>query len=355
MQNRPTMREAYKMAKVVLYGEIANPKVASDSSGRGTTELKVLQVVKPHADYGNRAKVVLDRYLPVLDPKNPPRFLVFCDVVNGNIDGYEGRPVNSPELLKYLQGAKALEGKDRIQALCYFFPYLGHEDPEIAGDAFLEFSRASDQDVSRVAKLLPADKLRQLLVNPSTPPERLGLYGFLLGAAGHQQDAELLRAMIERPTARTRNALDGLLSGYIQLQPRAGWDKVVAILRDGKRGFIERNAAGRVLAFYNNARPQESRREIVRCLDVMLDDDTIADVGVNYLRQWRIWDLTAKVLPLFSRPSQSPLVKRAILRYALCCPQDTARRFVEQVRRTQPEMVHEVEQSLEFERGERKQ
>jgi len=38
------------------------------------------------------------------------------------------------------------------------------------------------------------------------------LFAFLLGVVGGEKDAEFLKGLIERPTERNRNALDGLLS-----------------------------------------------------------------------------------------------------------------------------------------------
>src|SRR5262249_40317757 len=155
---------------------------------------------------------------------------------------YRGRPVTSSAVLDYLEKAKGLQGKDRTQVLLHYFQYLDHRDPTVAGDAFLEFAKSSDQEIGQAARHLAPDNLRGLLDDPKTPPERLGIFALLLGACGSERDAQQLRAMIERPTDRTVAALDGLLGGYIHLRPREGWDLVVAILADPRRSFAERYA-----------------------------------------------------------------------------------------------------------------
>src|SRR5262249_53168595 len=126
-------------------------------------------------------------------------------------------PLKSTIALDYLQGATALDGKDRIKGLLYFFDYLDHTDSVVSQDAFAEFAKATDQEIGQVAGKLSADKLRAWLQNPQTPVERLNLYGFLLGGCGGAKDADLLRSFVEKPSERTKSALSGLLSGYIRL------------------------------------------------------------------------------------------------------------------------------------------
>ena len=46
----------------------------------------------------------------------------------------------------------------------------------------------------------------------------------------------------------------------------------------------------------------------------------------------------------------TPMMKRAILRYALCCPKPEAAAFVAARRRSDPELVQDVVESLEFEK-----
>ena len=61
-----------------------------------------------------------------------------------------------------------------------------------------------------------------------------------------------------------------------------------------------------------------------------------------------MWDLTAKVLAQYGRPTHdTPIVRRTIIRYALCCPQPEARQFIANLRRLDPELVRELEEGLE--------
>jgi hypothetical protein len=77
----------------------------------------------------------------------------------------------------------------------------------------------------------------------------------------------------------------------------------------------------------------------------------VADLALEDLRKWKMWDLTGTVLAQFGKPSHdAPIARRAILRYALCCPLPEARQFVEQLRRRLPDEVRDLEESLETER-----
>jgi hypothetical protein len=356
LRTQTTLRQELEGAKLVLYGTLANPqynKKPGVPPGSGTTEFNLLKAIKNDPVLGGKQKLELPRYLPVLDPSNPPKWIFFFAVKDGELNAYRGRPVDSEVVLTYLDSVKGIVGKDRTQQMIFFFKYLDSADKTISADAFLEFARCTDQEIGNVAKLLPADKLRALLQDPKTPTERLGMYAFLLGAGGNDKDAAaLLRSMIENPNDRTVGALDGLLGGYIYLQPREGWDLAAAILGDSKKPFSQRFAIARTLRFYQAWKPAESKTEILRCLAVMIGDGQIADMAIEDLRQWKMWDLTKEVLAQYGKPSHnSPIAKRNIVRYALCCPLPEAQQFIKSVRQQDPEMVRDLEEGLEFEKG----
>jgi hypothetical protein len=83
----------------------------------------------------------------------------------------------------------------------------------------------------------------------------------------------------------------------------------------------------------------------------MIVQGELADLAVEDLRQWKLWDLTREVLGLYGKKGyDSPITQRAIVRYALSCPSDhAARSFLAGRRRQEPDLVKEVEESLQFE------
>src|SRR5439155_2898654 len=145
--------------------------------------------------------------------------------------------------------------------------------------------------------------------------------------------------------------LSGLLAGYIELKPRAGWELAVTMLGDSQRSFLERNAALGTLRFYHGWKPDESRREVLRGVSAVLGQGDIADIAVEDLRRWKMWDLTSDVLAQYGKKSHdAPLVRRTLIRYAICCPKPEAARFVNERRKEDAELVKEIEESLEFEK-----
>jgi hypothetical protein len=354
LRSQTTFRQEFEQAKIVLYGTLANPQFKPGAApGTGTTEFRVDKVIKSDPALAGRNKLELPKYIPVLDMKNPPKYVVFVSVKDNQLNPYHGRLAKSDSVLSYLKGVQDLRGKDRTQQLLYFFKYLDSADDTVSQDAFLEFAQCNDKEIGDIAKHLPAEKLRAWLKDSKTPSERLGLYAFLLGAGGNDKDAAaLLRQMIEHTDGRTGPALDGLLSGYINLKPREGWDLAAALLADAKKPLTERFAVARTLRFYHAWKAAETQKEVLRCLAVMVQDGEIADIAIDDLRQWKMWDLTKEILAVYEKPSHaSPIARNNIIRYALCCTQPEAERFVAALSQRDPELVAQVRESLETEKG----
>ncbi len=349
----PTLREEARQpsARIILVGTLENARLNAD--GSGATDLRITDVLRKDAWLAGRRVVELPKYLAVSDSKNPPRFLVFCDLFKDRLDPYRGMPVRAPESVEYVRKAMALDPADRARNLLFYFGYLENADPEVARDAFLEFAKASDAEIARVAPKLSADRLRACLRNPQTPQERLGLYAAMLGACGTAPDADLLAAMLHDGTERSTAAYDGLLAGYTRLRPRDGWQLVVQSLQDGKRPLPVRLAVIRAVRFFEGANPAESRSDVLRAMGAVLRQGELADIGVEDLRRWKLWDLTPDVLGLYGKKGyDAPIMQRAVVRYALSCKErDDARAFVADRRKAEPDLVQEVSESLEYEKG----
>lgn len=343
-------------ARLVLFGTLSNARLTAGGAGTGATDFTVTAVLKtdptlpPPLRKKKGDRLVLPSYLPPLGPGAPDHYVFFCDLVGGRYDFFRGAPV-TPAAAAYLQGALALDPRDVKRGLLYFFRYLDHPDKEVAQDAFMEFTRATDREVGDIARELPAARLRMWLRDPKTPAQRLGMYAFLLGRHGAREDCAWFEAALAKPVERTADAFDGILSGYIQLRPREGWQLTARILREGKRTLPVRLAVVRTLRFYHGWQPVETRAEVLQALAALVAQGELADLAVEEMRRWQIWDLTDAVLGLFGRKGlDAPLQRRAIVRYALCCPLPRARVFVEELRKKEGELVSEVEEGIRIER-----
>jgi len=109
-----------------------------------------------------------------------------------------------------------------------------------------------------------------------------------------------------------------------------------------------RLAAVRTLRFYHGAQPKESRANVLKGLAAMIIQGELADLAIEDLRSWQMWDLTREVLGLYGKKGyDAPILQRAIIRYALSCKDNASLTFLADRRRLEPDLVKEVEEMLE--------
>jgi hypothetical protein len=357
----PTLTGEVAQAKLVLYGQLTNAK--EQANGDGTTELIVETVIKNElagkkddplrTNKTANGNVRLDRYLPPLAEGGKYRYLLYCDFFRGKIDPYRVVPVKNGDMAKYLLGA--LEHKDEPigKRLRFFFDYLDNPDLEIANDAYKEFGNADYKDYKDMAKELPAERVAGWLKDEKTPAYRYGLYASMLGHCGKPEHADLLRKMLDDPAKRLGSGVDGMLAGYIMLKPKEGWAYTLDILKDAKKEFMLRYAALRAVRFLWDSRPDLiSPKELKEGVAVLLDQSDIADLAIDDLRKRQCWDMTDRVLRLRkSKSYEIPIVRRAILRFALSCKDQNkaAAAYVEEQRKKDASMVADAEELLKLE------
>jgi hypothetical protein len=341
-------------ASMVLFGTFTNAKLdASGDFGQGSTDLVLEAVIKSHEILGDKKLLTLPRYVPT-DKNSNTKFLVFCDVFKGKIDPYRGVPVPADsDMVKYIKGALEVKDKNIAARLRFYFDYLDNKDTEISNDAYKEFGNADYKDYRDMAKDLPADKIAKWLEDPNTPAFRYGLYASMLGHCGAANHAALLRTMLDDPQKRVSTGVDGVLAGYTMLQPKAGWDYIGGILKDPAKEFMLRYAALRAARFFWDSRPDVVNQEkLVAGVCQLLDQSDIADLAIEDLRKWNRWEVSDRILELQNKKSHDiPIIRRAILRFALSCPDKKATVFVEQCRKRDPEMVKDTEELLKLETG----
>ncbi|GIW80964.1 MAG: hypothetical protein KatS3mg105_2771 [Gemmatales bacterium] len=120
------------------------------------------------------------------------------------------------------------------------------------------------------------------------------------------------------------------------------------LLRDPKKPFTERFAVIRALRFFYNWKPDKYKKQVLAALQLVLQQGDIADLAIEDLRRWKLWDLTDQVLSKYGKKSHDvPVVQRSIIRYALSCPLPEAKHFVAEVRRRNPDLVRDLEMQLQ--------
>lgn len=346
-----TLGEEIDQARFVVLGRLVSSKLntaAGATPGSGVSEIEIESIVKKDPYLDGRKALTVNKYLPVLDPKQSARMLLFGGLVEGKADIFAGKNVNGPEVIAYLEKAQPIRaGKDATARLLYYFDHLDHADELIADDAFREFAKADDATVAAAAKHCSPEKLRGLIGKTLNQPDRLGLYAFLLGASGSDRDADFLKKMLD---AQPEKSLDGLLCGYIALRPADGWQRLRTAITDPKSRFAERYGAICAMRFCYTWRPKEFQAEAIKTQQIIVADGELADFAVEDLRRWKLWDATDLVLSQYGKKTHnSPIVRRAIVRYALCCPLAPAKEFVARVRVMDRELVEDVADGLQYE------
>src|SRR5207253_4137138 len=107
----------------------------------------------------------------------------------------------------------------------------------ISTDAFSEFGNADYKEVRPLAEKLDPALILKWLKDPNTCASRFGLYGLMIGHCGKQSDAKAVRELLNDSTRAYSSGLDGVLAGYIMLDPKAGWEYLMGLANDSKQEF----------------------------------------------------------------------------------------------------------------------
>lgn len=352
-----TLLGEVNQAHLIVFGTMTNAHRDPNEFGKGTTDFEIEVVVKDHEFLKGKKVITLPRYVPP-DPKSKTKHLVFCEVYKGEIDPYRGEAVPpDSKIAEYLKGAIAVKDKDTTAKLLYFFKHFDSPDWAIAGDAFQEFSNAEYKDVRAAAVKMDPDHILKMLKDPNTSIARLGLLGLLLGHCGKgDTHGKALREMIDDPKVKQATGLDGLLAGYILLNPKDGLAFVASLIKDTKEDFLIRYAALRSMRFFWEYRDDVLKKaSIVDTIQPLLNQSDIADLAVEDLRKWTQWDLAPKVLALFDKETHDiPIVQRSIIKFALAGQEHNKEcaAFIARMKKDekQSERVHDLEQLLELEK-----
>ena len=352
-----TLTSEVAQADFILFGTLGNAKADPKDPGstKGTTDMTIEAVVKPHALVKDKKVYTIPRYVPP-DPK-PYKYMVFFNIVNGDVDPYRGVAVTlDSKLPDYVKGALEVKQKDTVTRLRYFFDHLESNDIEISADAYNEFAVAEYKEVVELAPKLPADALVKWLKDPNTRASRFGLYGLLLGHATANQGeyAKEMRKLLDDPERKFSSGLDGMLMGYTLLDKKAGYEYALKLINDQESEFLVKHAALKALRFFWEYRSDVlTRKQILDAMAGLMANPDIADMPMDDLRKWQAWEMIDVVLSYADKESHNtlPINRRAILKFALAAswanPKNTAAAdFVAKARKEDPERVKLLEELL---------
>jgi len=354
-----TLTGQVAQADIILFGTLGNAtRDPNDPTAfnKGSTDLNIELVIKPHEMVKDKKTITIPRYVPP-DGKNG-KYLIFFNVFNGQLDPYRGESVAvDSKLPQYLKGAMEVREKDVVTRLKYFFEYLEDADVVVSSDAYSEFGYAEYKEVREVASKLAAPTLLKWLKDPNTRGSRLGLYGLLLGHCGKPEDAKAIRALLDDKERSYTSGLDGVLAAYTLLDPKAGWEYVLGLINDPEKDFPVKYAALKTVRFFWEYRPDViDHKQAIGAVKLLMENADIADMPIEDVRKWQVWDLTPVVLGYANKESHSgtPIVARAILKFAIAAaaadPKNTAAAgYVEQARKKDAKRVQFLEEVLKDE------
>lgn len=348
-----TLVEDVTESSLVLYGTLANAKPGDPE---GSTDFVIKTVVKDHEVLTDHKIVTLPRYIPLPDKKDQP-FLAFVAVIDKKLDLYRLVQIDEDGYIEYVLGALKVAKQPPAERLGFYFPYLESKIADVSTDAYKEFAAAPFADVKAAAKKYNPDQLLAWIQSKDTQGYKLGLYGCLMGVCGRPQDAKALKEVLTGPAdRRPLTGVDGIMGGYCMLDEAAGVSFVLRALCDEKQDFNFRYAALRTVRFILQDMPQVDKKKVFDGMSKSITSPDIADLIIDEFRLHKVWTPVDTVLGMYDKPDYSlSVVKRAIIRFALKCPDAKAADFIAKLRKKEPVLVGDVEEILRFEELQRQQ
>ena len=122
-----------------------------------------------------------------------------------------------------------------------------------------------------------------------------------------------LVSMLDDPKKRMGSGIDGMMAGYVLLQPKVAWAYMTKLVKDDTEEFYVRYAVLRTLRFFWDYRTDVlGKQQILEGMEMVTKLPDLSDFAIDDLRTWKQWQMTDKVLDLYKLESHNlPVVKRA--------------------------------------------
>ena len=268
-----TLSGEVTQADLIVLGTLANAKQDPGDPTRGTTDLIIKTVVKPHPYLAGKTVLKLPKYLPDGAKGGDTQFLIYgavftkpveataaaaagvagallADPAGTVFDPYRGVPVD---------GQQPAAG---VPARGHRRPRPGHPDPAAVllrlprppgpGDCRRRPDGVRQHRVQGRAGAGQDAAGRQgdqVAPRPEHPrPAGTGCSACSSATAARRRDAPALRALLDDPVRSKSSGQDGLLAAYILLDPVGGWDYLFNLLKDPAQEFSAHYAGLRTLA-----------------------------------------------------------------------------------------------------------
>jgi hypothetical protein len=229
----------------------------------------------------------------------------------------------SHEAVAYLKSLPET-GRPQSDRLPFYVKWLEHPDAAIAIDAWAEFANSEYADVISVRRQLPREDLKRWIADPLAGPDRLGLYGLMLGLCGTPEDAEFLYRQMHDGSGDFRFGGDGLMGGYLLLAGESGLARLERSLVTTQTPRTESmfalvQALSFLQSYESNCIPSERLRQSMR---LFLAHDALREIAVTHLARWQDWDILPALIRMHDEDcADDPMSRRAIVQFAQVCRQ----------------------------------
>lgn len=244
----------------------------------------------------------------------------------------------SEDMCQYLRQLPA-QSEPQAKRLEFFLSCLEDPDPLIAIDAWAEFGNSSYEDVVAVRHQMSQQKLRDCIADEDMSPERLGLYGMMLGLSGSVDDADFLLSQMmctdsgarddRRRASDFRFGSEGLMGGYLLLTGERGLQQLeTTVVRSGNASDSVLNAFVLSLQFiwtYESDIISKERIEV--SMQDLLHNPTMREIAIINLCRWEHWESLPTLTAMFSKEcADDRSTQRAILQFAQSCQRSLSAR-----------------------------
>ncbi|QDU59040.1 hypothetical protein [Aeoliella mucimassa] len=255
----------------------------------------------------------------------------------------------SPTAAEYVEHVLTLpeNGAGRME---YFLPYLQHEDPLLAQDAYDEFARAPYSDLVEISEGFDREKLWQWLIDPMASANRRSLYFTMLGIVGTEEDQHRLEEMMLADNRVLRSAAEAAaaasmgLGGAITLpvmpemiameqrQKQLGFNAMVGcyLKLTGAEGLdlLDREflssesddptkVYGMLLAlrFLGDETDDVPLERLCQSMRLILAKPDAAEQAIRDLARWEDWGVLDQLVTMFKEADKSSYVRDTIVAY----------------------------------------
>lgn len=238
-------------------------------------------------------------------------------------------------------------GPERLE---YFQPYLEHEEPMLAQDAYDEFAKAPYADVKAFRDRMNREQIRAKIQDTSVPASRRRLYLTMLGVCGDESDVPVLEAMIRAKNPELRSTLDAMIAAYLTLHGPEGMPLVEELFfRDPAADFTDTYSALVALRFQGQEEKIVPRERLLVAFRLMLERPQYADLVIPDLARWEDWDSLPRLVQLFREADeQSSWVRTPVIQFLRVCPLPEAQAQIAELEKIDPEAVKRANSFLPF-------